>query len=192
MINKSVRLTRVTLLVYDKALVSIIQTPYVYDTVLILPLSKMKLSVFTNFSEVTQNWNADFLTPMSRAHSTLFLDLTHTYFICASLNALLNLLGVLPNLKDILSFLRGSQRSRGRREYGSPLSLLHLVPLGGTCQVATAYSWVSVFPTWSEINPVLDTVRDIVMNVLAQHLPYKYASSDWAALTLTRLEADEG
>lgn len=147
---------------------------------------KMKLSVFTNFSEVTQNWNADFLTPVSRAHSTLFLDLTHTYFICPSLNALLNLLEVLPNLKDILSFLRGSRRSPGRREYGSPLSLLHLVPLGGTCQVATAYSWVSVFPTWSEINPVLDTVRDIVMNVLAQHLPYKYASSDWAALTLTQ------
>lgn len=164
MINKSVRLTGVTLLVYDKALVSIIQTPYVYDTVLILHLRKMKLSVFTNFSKVTQSWNADFLTSMSRAYSTLFLGLTHTYFIYASLNALLNLLGLLPNLKDILSFLRGFQRSPGRREYGFPLSLLHLVPLGGACQLATAYSWVSVFPTWSEIDPVLDTVRDIVMN----------------------------
>lgn len=80
--------------------------------------------------------------------------------------------GVLPNLKDGLSFLRGSLRSRGREECGSP-SLLHLVPRGGTCQVATAYSWVSVFPTGSEINPVLDTVRDTVMNVLAQHLPDK-------------------
>lgn len=122
------------------------------------PAEKNEAQRFANFSEVTQNRNADFLTPATSG-LILLSSLTWPVRVVFMLPYMPSQsVGVLPDLKDGLSFPRGSPRSRGREECGSP-SLLHLVPWGGTCQVATAYSWVSVFPTGSEINPVLDTVR---------------------------------
>lgn len=79
---------------------SVTQTPYVHYTILILHLRKMRLGVFTNFSEVTQlELKCRFSNPQVRTHSTLLLDLAYMYFVYASLNALLNLLGLHLSLR---------------------------------------------------------------------------------------------